>query len=236
MMTTSNHQSWKPWLPDNLASSNTNESVDYQVKRKELSNLRDKLITEKNQFEDYKKQSYELAKTEGFEEGKRSGFDIGYAEGFAKGQELGLEEARANQEALTLKLAEINDLFNNEMQHIKAIAPEKILQLALSAAKYLLQINSTILQEELAKKVQDELEKLPIAPKQLTLKINEYDWQFVTDSLKELFAQNNWKMLKDDELASGGFHIETDTQEIDATLEKRWEQIINLTRGGMSDA
>lgn len=236
MMTTSNHQSWQPWAPDDLAATNTNEAEDYQAKRKELTLLRNQLLAEKKAFEIHKEQIFEEAKTQGYEEGYKAGHEKGYSEGLEQGNQVGLTEAQAAQSILTQKLTEITENFNQEFSAIKSVVPEKVMQLALGASRYLLQTQLPDLQNVLSKKIQDELEKLPIAPKMLTLKISDDDWAFISQSLKELFIQNSWKMIKDDDMVSGGFHIETDTQEIDSTLEKRWFEICKLARSEISDA
>ncbi|MFC0180019.1 FliH/SctL family protein [Thorsellia kenyensis] len=227
----SNSQSWSPWHLEDFNANATDAASNYAQKLIEIESLKEELQKERANFQSSCESLIVDELKKAYEEGFAKGLSEGESQGYLNGQQKAEEEAAIKQDQFVEKIENLFSQFNKLIDNTNNLLPEKMLIISLAAAKSLIGNKIDELQGELSEKIMDELEKLPLAPRQLTLRINPNDWTFIQGSITQLFAQNNWKMIKDDSLVKSGFIIETDTQEIDATLESKWQEIIKLSEG-----
>lgn len=208
-----------------------------EIKKEERGRLKEEVF-EKAYKMGYNKgyeKGYEKGEKEGFQKGQEEGFKKGYEEGFLKGEKEGKEKYLLFEKKIQ---AEYQEKIKSIESFLKNLETE-IKQLVIHLDKEVLNLTLKIAQKILFKEVSHNSEvTLKVIKEALTylaegieiiIKVNPEEWTY----LKEVLAQTSSpsqkiKLVPDENISKGGVFIETAVGVIDATLEKRWERVLNI--------
>lgn len=143
------------------------------------------------------------------------GYQAGYAEG---NKQAGIEAQR---------MAKILDSLNKEVQQVDQQIAQDLLNLALEISKQMLQQSLKIKPELLLSVVRAAIAELPYFNQNAHLVVHTDDAILLRSSMGEQLLQTGWKIFEDNQIARGGCRVETAHSQIDATLPKRWQRIVD---------
>jgi flagellar assembly protein FliH len=159
----------------------------------------------------------EAAKREGFQ----AGFAIGHDEGLKAGFEAG--RAEADKQAATLK--QLAGAFGRELATADETMADDMLNLALDLAKAMLKTALTIRPELVVPVVGDAIRYLPSVQQPAVLYLHPQDVALVKEHMGDELEKSGWRVAEDLQLARGGCRVETASNQVDSSLQMRWQRI-----------
>jgi len=142
----------------------------------------------------------------------------GHAEGHAQGFALAAGER--------VRFAALVDAIGSEVAGREQELAEAVVALALSLARKIVDVSTTLHRESLLPIVTAALEQLPQGPRRIRLCANPADVEIVRGMFANELGAQQWQIHPDPSISEGGFRVETDQCEIDATLETRWGRLM----------
>ncbi len=153
------------------------------------------------------------ARDEGLAAGRQEGYDAGYAEGQAQGQ----------QEAA--HLAALAASYEKALHGLEQAMANDMLGLALDMAKQILRESLNLKPEAVLPVVQEAIGVLVQTTRHPVLVLHPDDAALVRKHLAAELSHLPWKIVEDGQMGRGGCRVESETIEIDATLENRWKRL-----------
>lgn len=160
------------------------------------------------------------------QEGYASGQETGYADGMAEGLNQGLNEGRSIAAREIAHLKQVADTFGDAVGRADELIAQDLLDLALSLAKAMLKTALPVHPELILPIIQEAIQSLPTLQHPALLHINPDDALLVKAELGEELNQGGWRLVEDAHIARGGCLIETASNQVDATLETRWQHLL----------
>lgn len=151
------------------------------------------------------------------EEALVQGREQGYADGLAAGR----EQARLERQ----RLQDIARSFTQEAEQAHETVAQDLLDLALELARALLHTALDTQPALLLPIVKDAIRYLPTLQPPAQLFLNPADAQLVRAELGEELTSHGWRIQSDSQIQRGGCRVETGSNQIDATLETRWQRL-----------
>ncbi len=149
---------------------------------------------------------------------RRQAQDEGYAKGYREGRAKVDDEAQRLQQIM-LALAQ-------DMQRFDQGVADDLLGLVLTISKQVLRQAIKLKPEVILALVNDVLAQLPSSHQRARLVLHPEDAALVRANLGEQLQQSNWEIIANAEIARGGCRVEAPECEIDATLERRWQRVV----------
>ncbi len=187
-------------------------------------------------IENMQKQAYEEAFSQGkkegyqqgYEEGTNKGFEQGEIEGAKKGYEENLDLIRSKAtefisllESLSEPFAELDDAVEKEL-----------VKLAIGIAKQLIRREIKIDPGQIVAVIREAVNALPVASQKLILHMHPKDAELVRSTLDLDDISPPWEIIEEPLITRGGCKVETQTSNIDATVENRLAVIVANVLGG----
>jgi flagellar assembly protein FliH len=144
-------------------------------------------------------------------------------EGYAAGRREG--SGRAAAEAL--RLQQIVASLNEQSQQFDQRVADDLLGLALAISKQVLRQALKLRPELILAVVNEVLGQLPLSHQRARLVLHPEDAALVRLSLGERQKQSGWEIIENPEISRGGCRMESAECEIDATLERRWQRVVD---------
>jgi len=180
------------------------------------------------------------------EEAYREGFEQGERDGLAAGQQVidgevaqllaQRELLQQEQQALEQQAANLQQMMDQFAEPIAAVGERlqrELVTLALSVAR---QVVRQELQRDpalLLPLVREALAALPLAAQSIRLHLHPDDATLVRQQLTPSDDEpQRWRVVEDRAITAGGFRIESDRSRIDATLEKRLDEVVSRLLAG----
>lgn len=170
-------------------------------------------------------EAIELMHQQAHQEGFREGLEQGRAQGYREGQEQARQEAQ--------RLSEVLGQVNAALQQLDQEMSQQLLDLALGIARQMLRQALAIRPELVLAVVKEAINSFPQANQHPQLMLHPQDAELVRSALEAELAHGHWRVVEDSQIAPGGCRIETAHGELDATLERRWQGVLeSLGRSG----
>lgn len=150
---------------------------------------------------------------------------LGYAAGYQDGLEQGLNEGRA---AATLENGALRELLASlaaEIDGNRDRLAEELLDLALDIAKAVIKTELEARPALVLPVINEAIHYLPSMQQPATLHVHPDDAEIVRERMADELRQNGWHVSEDGNLTRGGCKVETPSNQIDASLEVRWQRI-----------
>lgn len=155
------------------------------------------------------------------QEAQRSGYDAGFAEGRAAGLAAGKADA-ARELAAFRQLAAA---FAAETSAASETVAQDMLSLALDLAKAMLKTALAARPELVLPVVGEAIRYLPSLQQPALLFLHPQDAATVKEHMGDELAQSGWRIVEDAQMKRGGCRVETASNQIDASMETRWQRI-----------
>jgi len=168
-----------------------------------------------------------LPTAEAIEEIQQQARREGYLEGQQQGREQGYREGReqAQQEAQRLHqlLTQVNEILHGLDQEMA----QQMLALSLGIAKQMLRQALAIRPELVLPVVREAINSLPQGNQHPQLILHPQDAELVRSCLEAELTHGHWHVVEDSRITPGGCRLETAQSEINATLESRWQRVLD---------
>lgn len=168
------------------------------------------------------------------DQGHREGRDAGHKEGYAQGLEEGRAAARAELEAeITETLKPLRSLatqFSEALSRIDDELANELVSLALATGRQMAAEALEASPEHVADLVRALLHSEPVMHGHPRLWLHPDDFQLVSQSLGQELDAAGWALQPDDQISRGGCRVTSESGELDATWESRWETVCQQVR------
>lgn len=162
---------------------------------------------------------------EGFAEGRASGFQQGREAGHAEGHAAGLAQGRAAVAAEAEHLRNIARQLGEQVAQADETIAADVLGLALDIAKAMLKTALPARPELVLPVISEAIRYLPSLQQPALLMINPADAAVIRSHLHDELDKAGWRVIEDEQVQRGGCRIDTASNQIDATIETRWQRI-----------
>jgi len=143
-----------------------------------------------------------------------------YEEGRKQGREAGLLEIRQ----AARKLAGMFNFFHQPLATLDEEVERQLTELALTVARLVLKKECTTNPGTVQAIIHQALDFLPVNARNVRVRLNPKDIALLKQGGLELAAQA-WRSVADNSVSQGGCLVESDTANIDASLETRVQQV-----------
>jgi flagellar assembly protein FliH len=151
-----------------------------------------------------------------------SGYQAGFEEGREEGYRTGLEAAQAEAQ----RIAALADNVESALAALDQSVADQVLGLALEVAHQVLRGTVAARPEGLLPVVREALAALPLHHGHVSLHVNPEEAEIVRHHLGDQFAHSGWRFVEDREIQAGGCFVRAGSSEVDATLETRWQRVL----------
>lgn len=149
----------------------------------------------------------------------------GYEAGLIKGCELGLAEGRSKAEEERQILLGLSKEFSQELERVHTEVAGELLDLALDIAKAMLKTALEVRPDLVIPIVSEAIHYIPGVQQPAVLNLHHEDAEIVRERMGDELAQSGWRIVEDPELTRGGCRVDTPSNQIDASLELRWQRV-----------
>lgn len=166
------------------------------------------------------------------------GYADGLSDGLADGRAEGLRQGREDADADFVHLREIAVALGSEAARADELIAVDVLQLALDLAKAMLKAGLHIQPALVLPIVAEAVRYLPTLQQPAILLLHPDDTVLVRAEMHDELDKAGWRVTDDSQIERGGCRIETASNQIDATMESRWQrltEVLGQTNGWLDE-
>jgi flagellar assembly protein FliH len=149
----------------------------------------------------------------------------GFAQGMAQGHAAGLDIGRVDSAQEMLYLQQIAEAFGSEIARANEVIANEMLDLGLDLAKAMLKTALEVRPELVLPVVAEAIRYLPSLQQPALLFLHPEDARLARDFIGEELSKAGWRVSEDVNLDRGGCRVETPTNQIDGSIQTRWQRI-----------
>jgi flagellar assembly protein FliH len=149
----------------------------------------------------------------------------GYAQGLAQGQAAGMDIGRVDSAQELLHLQQVAEAFGSEIVRANEVIADDLLNLGLDLAKAMLKTALDIRPELVLPVVAEAIRYLPSLQQPALLFLHPADAKLARDFIGEELSKAGWRVTEDTHLERGGCRVETPSNQIDGSVQSRWQRI-----------
>lgn len=157
------------------------------------------------------------AREEARAQGYAAGLESGYAEGLQQGHLAAQQDLQ--------QIQQIASTFGGEVAHANEVIANDVLDLALDVAKAVLKTALTVRPEIVVPLVGDAIRYLPTLQQPALLFLNPQDALLIKEHMEDELTKAGWRLAEDPLMERGGCRVETASNQIDASMQTRWQRI-----------
>jgi len=145
-------------------------------------------------------------------------------EGYAEGLQAGLSEA-GEQGA---RIKELANSYASALDNLDFRLADMVLDLALDVARQVIAGELAVHPERILAVVKLALNQMAETTREARLIVNPEDAALIRPHLELILDKNRLRMVEDVRIVRGGCMIETNQGDLDATLQARWRQVVQV--------
>ena len=210
-----------------MSDSPVNKNSAFQPARWDLNTLREnKQDLSKNpiiaklaqELIDGKQKAIEEGFAKGFEDGKLAGHQDGFQAGIAQGQ----HQIQESVQFLSEIIFNLQKLFAYSREHIA----QEIIDVSIDLAKAITYRSIEKQPDIIFDVVEKALEQVPILQLPAKILLNPLDAALIEANQGRSLSEGGWRIVSDPSISRGGCKLETGSNDVDATVEKRFEKMM----------
>lgn len=186
-----------------------------------------------------KEEARQAGFAEGLARGQKKGFEQGHGEGLAKGVEEGrkqgleagtqeaLKQGRSKNAQEAAQLASLLESSAQALLNIEAETGQALIRLAISISQQVIRSTLAVEPEKILDTIHDVLHLDGGHEGLLRLRLHPDDLALVQEHLTDDPAARHWRLQGDPAIERGGCIAETTLGNIDATLQTRWQRVVD---------
>ncbi|MEQ1668947.1 MAG: flagellar assembly protein FliH, partial [Sulfuriferula sp.] len=161
----------------------------------------------------------DLARREGYTKGLAEGFQTGHNDGLA----TALAEGQAQTDEIIQQLTALMTGLNAEIATANQTIANDLLALAMDIAQAMLRTALPVKPDLILPIINTAIRDLPSLQQDARILLNPSDAALVKRYLHD--DHPHWRVLEDNQIEAGGCRIETNSNQIDASMQGRWQRI-----------
>lgn len=150
--------------------------------------------------------------------------ELASAEGYAAGLQAGRAEAK--QEGARVR--ELADSYASALDNLDFRLASMVLDLALDVARQVVAGELAAHPERILEVVKLALNQMAETTREARLIVNPEDAALIRPHLESIIDKNRLRLVEDVRIVRGGCLIETNQGDLDATLQARWRQVVQV--------
>ncbi|MGD2118273.1 MAG: flagellar assembly protein FliH [Chromatiales bacterium] len=158
------------------------------------------------------------AREEAYEQGRKEGFEFGHKEA--------LEQFREQFAEKLQQLEQIITTFEQPFLDLDKDVETEIVDLVVSMTKQLIRREIKLEPNHIIGVVREALAILPVGSRNVSVILNPEDAALIREVYSMDEKEQSWKIIEDPVLNRGGCKVQTETSQVDATLESRLDALI----------
>ncbi len=228
-----NGDQWRPWQMDELAQPAGMAQPDVEAQRREA--VRQQAFRRNAELEALRRKAHEQARQQGHAEGFAEGRAAGYAQGLEEGRLAGEQELQRQTAEALRPLLQLADAFRQALTRFDEQIADRLVDLALVTGRHLAGAALEAHPEQILDIVRELLHAEPTLTGRPRLWLHPADLLLVKAHLGAEFDAAGWHLQPDDLVTRGGCRVTSESGELDATWESRWESLVEQLRQRHSD-
>jgi flagellar assembly protein FliH len=166
------------------------------------------------------------------------GYERGSTDGFRFGHQQGLEAARAEVAEWAGRLDELVAALDQPFRTLDDQVEREVVSLVVAMVRQLVRREVKTDPGQIVGVVREALSILPVASRNIQVLLHPEDAAIVREVYALSAAELNWRIVEDPVIARGGCRVQTETSQVDATLESRLAALVAplLAAGRSADA
>ncbi len=153
-------------------------------------------------------------------------------EGFKQGLSEGHVQARQEIDNVTNRLTALINALATPLEHLSDDVEDELVKLAVAIAKQIVRRELKTDPTQVISVVKEALNALPAAGQNIKLHLHPEDAKLVADTMLANANERKWELVDNPLIQRGGCRIETDSSNVDATIESRVATIATRIMGG----
>lgn len=159
--------------------------------------------------------------------------DQAYREGFAQGRKDGVAAGEIAARERALRLEQLLGGLARPLEDADEQVLEELMMTVMAVARHIIRREIKTDPGQVVAVIQKALQELPAASRHVKVYLHPDDIALVREVLAgSSEGEVSWSLHEDALVSPGGCRIETDTSEVDATVERRLAQIAAKLLGG----
>jgi len=150
------------------------------------------------------------------------------AEAHAAGYAAGIEAGRLEAEQSCSRMKQLAESFANTLDNLDFRLADMVLELALDVARQVVAGELSARPERVLDVVHLALKQMAESTREARLLMNPEDAALVRPRLEQVLDKNRLRIVEDARIVRGGCLIETSQGDLDATLQARWRQVVQV--------
>ena len=146
----------------------------------------------------------------------------------AAGHQEGLQAGRAAVAQECARMKDLADSYANALDNLDFRLADMVLDLALDVARQVIVGELAVRPERILAIVKLALNQMAETTREARLLINPEDAALIRPHLDLILDKNRLRMVEDVRIVRGGCLIETTQGDLDATLQARWRQVVQV--------
>ena len=152
----------------------------------------------------------------------------------AAGREEGLLAGRAEVAQEYTRMKELADSYANALDNLDFRLADMVLDLALDVARQVIVGELSVHPEHILAIVKLALNQMAESAREARLLLNPEDAALIRPHLEQILDKSRLRMVEDARIARGGCLIETPQGDLDATVQARWRQVVQMLGSNQS--
>ena len=146
----------------------------------------------------------------------------------AAGRAEGLQAGRAEAAQEYLRVKALADSYANTLDNLDFRLADMVLDLALDVARQVIAGELSVHPDHILAVVKLALNQMAATTREARLLLNPEDVALIRPHLDKILDKNRLRMVEDVRIVRGGCLIETTQGDLDATLQARWRQVVQV--------
>lgn len=154
-------------------------------------------------------------------------------EGFKRGREEGLQAGAEEAKRRAQEWAALLDGAARPLDELDRQVVDELMALALAVSRQIVRRELQIAPDEIVRVIREALAVLPSQTANVRVELHPQDAVLVRDLMPEGEGERAWRMVEDPTVSRGGCRVLSDVSRVDATVERRLNQVIAAALGDM---
>ncbi len=225
---------WQPWQLHELnqweinAKSIASLEPQAKVQNESLHIDSNEILKNIHHLDKLKEEANQLGFQQGYEHGQKTGYQEGFKQGLKEGERQGLQQTLADSQPMIDTWKNLLSEFNDSINEFDSVISTKLLQIALAAAKQVIEQSTNIDNTALIENINQLLRQKPLFSEPPELHIHPAYRKIIEQHLGPQLNLNGWRIIEDPQLHLGGCRVIAEDGEIDMSVATRWKELCKL--------
>ncbi|RAR64601.1 flagellar assembly protein FliH [Onishia taeanensis] len=221
---------WRPWQMDELKERARSAPAARPADLERQARIRRRAQEHQAALEAERQRIHDEARDKGYQDGFEAGRKEGHEEGLKQGRAKGEEELRQKTQDTIAPLQPLAARFGEAIAQLDDEIADALVNLAIATGRQLAGDALKASPEQILDIVRELIHVEPALSGKPRLWLHPEDMTIVEEQLGHEIESAGWQLQPDDQLSRGGCRVTSQSGELDASWESRFEAISDQVR------